>query len=246
MTHLVIVPVRAGSQRVPQKNTKPFNNTNLLSLKLQTLCQVPEFEGRILVTTDCPEARRIALGFPGVRVHTRDSYYASSACSNADFFQNLADIASENVEHLVYAPVTAPFITPATYRAAWKFYSLLDPSKYDSLMSVQKLQQQMWVGGRTVASQPLNFADGPALKSQQLPVYWGATFGVAIARVADVKRWRNIFGPKPWLWEVTGVQALDIDHMADFEFAELCHRALQGRNSDETMTEPAPESNLSH
>ena len=34
---IAVVPVRAGSQRVKDKNIKPFANSNLLTLKLQTL-----------------------------------------------------------------------------------------------------------------------------------------------------------------------------------------------------------------
>ena len=37
-----VVAVRAGSQRVKNKNIRPFGNTNLLEMKLQLLKEVKE------------------------------------------------------------------------------------------------------------------------------------------------------------------------------------------------------------
>ena len=47
---IAVVPVRAGSQRVKDKNIKPFANSNLLTLKLQTLKNVANID-RIIVNS---------------------------------------------------------------------------------------------------------------------------------------------------------------------------------------------------
>ena len=50
-----VIPVRKGSQRVPNKNLRTFADTTLLELKIQTLLQVPEID-EIVVNTDSEEA----------------------------------------------------------------------------------------------------------------------------------------------------------------------------------------------
>ena len=50
-----VIPVRKGSQRVPNKNLRAFADTTLLELKIQTLLQVPEID-EIVVNTDSEEA----------------------------------------------------------------------------------------------------------------------------------------------------------------------------------------------
>ena len=37
---IAMVPVRAGSTRVPNKNIRPFGDTNLLTLKLKVLKKI--------------------------------------------------------------------------------------------------------------------------------------------------------------------------------------------------------------
>ena len=54
-----LIPVRKGSKRVKNKNTKPFSDTNLLEHKIRILQQVKGIN-EILVTSDCSVALSIA------------------------------------------------------------------------------------------------------------------------------------------------------------------------------------------
>ena len=49
---IAMVPVRAGSTRVLNKNTRKFADTNLLDLKLKVLKKVQGIN-QIIVSTDC-------------------------------------------------------------------------------------------------------------------------------------------------------------------------------------------------
>lgn len=53
-----VIPIRTGSQRVKDKNLRPFGDTNLMELKIKTLLQVPELTS-IVVNTNSEEAIRI-------------------------------------------------------------------------------------------------------------------------------------------------------------------------------------------
>ena len=78
-----LIPVRKGSKRVVNKNTRPFSDTNLLENKIKILQEVNELTDEhideILVTSDCPIAKSIAKKW-GVSYVDREEYYASDEC----------------------------------------------------------------------------------------------------------------------------------------------------------------------
>jgi CMP-N-acetylneuraminic acid synthetase len=102
-----VVPVRKGSQRVKNKNIRPFAGSNLLKIKLDILMSVGLFD-EIVVSTDSIEMSNIASQ-AGVRVHKRDPYYASSECNNSEFFENIAKSIESDV--IAYTPVTSPLVS---------------------------------------------------------------------------------------------------------------------------------------
>lgn len=50
-----VIPIRSGSQRVKDKNLRPFANTTLMENKINSLLQVPELDS-IIVNTNFEEA----------------------------------------------------------------------------------------------------------------------------------------------------------------------------------------------
>ena len=50
-----VIPVRKGSQRVKDKNLRPFAGTTLLDVKIKALLQVPEIDA-IVVNTNSEAA----------------------------------------------------------------------------------------------------------------------------------------------------------------------------------------------
>ena len=87
-----IVPVRSNSQRVKNKNIKPFSNTNLIEIKLKELLKVSKIDN-ILLTSDSKEMLEIGKKL-NVKTHIREKYYASSEATNSEFFENLSKISN--------------------------------------------------------------------------------------------------------------------------------------------------------
>ena len=83
-----IIPVRAGSQRVKNKNLKPFAGTTLLEIKIETLKKVQGID-EIIVSSDSDEMLTIAEKH-NVSTHKRDEHFASNIVNNSDFMQNLS------------------------------------------------------------------------------------------------------------------------------------------------------------
>ena len=68
MKTTAVIPVRKGSQRVKDKNLRPFAGTSLLNVKIETLLQVPEID-EIIVTTNSEAAIEfVELEYAGTKV----------------------------------------------------------------------------------------------------------------------------------------------------------------------------------
>ena len=182
---IAVVPVRAGSQRVKDKNIKPFANSNLLTLKLQTLKNVANID-RIIVNSDSDDMLDIALK-NRVSTHKREDYYASSECNNSEYFQHIAEVT--DADYIMYAPVTAPLVSKETYFACIdKFMN----SDINNLVTVSDVKHHMWLDGK-----PLNYNPKNAPNSQDLPDVVSINYGICIISRDDMIENRNIVTENP-------------------------------------------------
>lgn len=217
MTRVVaIIPVRKGSQRVPQKNIRPFAGTTLLDLKLEVLKDLAHVAD-VIVSTDCEECIAIA-GRHGVRVQERDSYHAGSAVTNDVHWRHIAETTPGDVVFMTQ--VTSPFVRRSTHaRALEQYLSSLDT--FDSLNSVTPEKKFLWQDGA-----PLNYDVDRTPKSQNLPDIVSLNFAITlIARDLMIAR-GNVVGATPQFITLDKSEAIDIDDTTDFAVAEAMFREL--------------------
>ena len=84
-----IVPVRAGSKRVPDKNIRPFAGKSLLQIKIEQLKEAFDVQD-IIVSTDCGVSAKIASDL-GAIVIWRPSDLASDTISMSEVYKYLAE-----------------------------------------------------------------------------------------------------------------------------------------------------------
>lgn len=210
-----VIPIRAGSQRVPNKNLRPFANSNLLEIKINVLKQSKIID-EIIVNTDSDKAIEIAIE-NGVNHQRREPFYASSECSGADFFQNLG--RTTDCDYFVYAPVTAPFIKPQLYDKCIDL--LLNQTKHDSVATVTLMKHHMWLNGK-----PLNYELKGHPNSQDLPDIHALNFGVCVIKKDLLIELKNVVGWNPLFIELSEVEGIDIDTPLDFYIAEQVYNRL--------------------
>ena len=209
-----VIPIRSGSQRVKDKNLRPFAGTTLMENKIETLLKVPELDS-IIVNTNSEEAIRIVTEkYPVGEVswHRREEYYASSQCSGSEFFRHLGEVTPTDV--FVYAPCTSPFIKPETVSRCIRQYLDRD-GQYDCVSTVSVIKEFMWLDGKPVNYDPLN-----APNSQDLPEIVALNFGATVISREDLIANRNIIGKRPKFVTTTDIEAIDIDAPLDYYLAE--------------------------
>lgn len=217
-----VIPVRKGSQRVKDKNLRPFAGTTLLDNKIQMLLNVDEID-EIVVNTDSEAAiELVELYYSGtkVRAQRRDPYFASSACSGSEFFRHLGEVTDTDI--FVYAPCTSPFVKHETVSTCIKeFISKSSLGQCDCVSTVSSVKEFLWLDGKAV-----NYDPKHAPNSQNLPDIVALNFGATIVARADLIKNSNIIGNKPYFVITNEIEAIDIDTPFDFEFAEYVYRKL--------------------
>ena len=211
-----VIPVRAGSQRVKNKNTKPFADSNLLKIKLETLKKISMIDN-IVVNSDSDEMLDIALSY-GVSTHKREEYYASSECNNSEFFKHIAETTDS--DYILCSHVTSPLISAETY------FSCVDKfmnSNIENLVTVCDVKDHMWLDGK-----PLNYNPSESPNSQDLPDIVGLTYGISILGKDDMVKHKNVVTDNPYFYRLDEIESIDIDTEYDFMVAEYVYKKVNG------------------
>jgi CMP-N-acetylneuraminic acid synthetase len=209
-----IVPVRGGSERVVNKNLRPFADSTLLEIKIKQLLAVPALAG-VHVSSEDPLLLEVAER-AGAQVHERDPYYATSSVPMSAVYAYMA--AQVEAEHLLLTHCTSPLAGSEVYARMIAHYDTLD-DQHDSLTTVADVKDFLYRDGK-----PLNFDPANKPRSQDLPDIVKLTHVVSIApqeMVVSTKQW---FGPKVSLVKLDALSSVDIDTPLDMEVAEWLYQ----------------------
>ena len=202
-----IIPVRAGSQRVKNKNLKPFAGTTLLEIKIETLKKVQGID-EIIVSSDSDEMLSIAEKH-NVSIHKRDEQFASNEVNNSDFMQNLSTIVDGG--HIMYSPCTSPLLSSETITeivTKYRRYNLRN------IVTVTSQKHHMWLDGK-----PLNYNPSESPNSQDLPDIYSINYGCCILSKEDLYEHKNVV-VDPTFYITDEIESIDIDTEFDFMVAE--------------------------
>ena len=210
-----LIPVRAGSERVKNKNIRPFAGSNLLEIKIKQLQQINVLDG-IIVNSDSDEMLEIAKNL-GVETFKRDPFYATSEISANQFYENIAKNFTGDV--ILLSNVTSPLIKTETIVKLIDIFSNLNPTEFDSLTTATNLKEFLWKNNK-----PLNYDPRKKPRSQDLPNILSLNHAIGLMRKNTMIKYKDIVGLKPLIIPIEKEEAIDIDNEIDFEFAEFMYK----------------------
>lgn len=221
MKKACLIPVRSGSQRVPNKNFKVFDDItqeSLLDIKVKQVLKVFE-PSQIIISSDSSKASEISSKL-GVNFHLRNPTYANSITNWSDVIQNILSEAIVGEDTTVcWSLCTSPIFS----RFGEALESFLS-SDNDSLVAVERLQTFLLDKN----GKPINFNPGAWHPySQELQPMFKITGACFIASLKNMMRWKYWYGPNPFLFEVSNAEGVDIDNEPDFEYAQKINRLYQ-------------------
>lgn len=213
MTYTGFVPCRAGSERVKNKNTRPFAGFGggLLELKLRQLAGVPELDEIIVSSNDdivlsfahafakCVDERVIPLERP-------DEYGVSSTSMERFITDYISQLRGDSV--LFWTHVTHPFVHSAIYRDAIARYEACLGGDSDSLVGATKHQTFLWRDGK-----PFNYDNSVEKwpRSQDIEPVWEINHAVYIIPFELLRKVGDRIGDRPYFFEMEARDAMDID-----------------------------------
>lgn len=208
-----LVAVRSGSQRVINKNIRPFAGKNLLRIKLEQLLRIKNLDG-VIVNSNDDDMLNLASSM-GCETVKRDEKYASSSISMSEVYENMAQ--NFNGDVIVYANVTNPLLKDYTVEKAIETY-MMKAEDYDSLNSAHLIKEFLFKDG-----QPINYELLKQPRSQDLPDIYALNFALSIITKERMIECKNVVGHKPYIWGIDEIEATDIDNPIDFTFAEYVY-----------------------
>lgn len=210
---VALVPVREGSQRVKDKNFTEFtdDNKSLLELKLEHLKKAGCFS-RIYVSSDSDKAKDIAFKHD-VEFLTRDQKYCQADVYWAEVVEHIMDTIPGD-PLVVWALTTTPLFSNFK-EAVDKYLEVQD--KHDSLVAV--LPTKSFYLNKFGKGINYNLGYWHPY-SQELETYYEVTGACYIGKKSDMKKWSYWFGPKPYMFEVSRLESIDVDTLEDFEMAQ--------------------------
>jgi CMP-N-acetylneuraminic acid synthetase len=218
MKTVAFVPIKMNNERLPGKNTMKFSNgRTLISYILSTLLTVKSVD-EIYVYCSNPAIKGYLPD--GVKFLQRDNYLDLSTTSFNEVLTSFASDVNSDIYILTHA--TAPFISADTFEKA---VSAVKSGKYDSALSVQKLQEFLWKD-----SKPFNYNPESIPRTQDLKPYFTETCGMYVYTADLIKNEKRRVGHRPCLIEVSKVEACDINNADDFAIANAIAMEIDQKN----------------
>ncbi len=214
-----IIPVKANSQRVKNKNIRNFAGTTLLKLKLNQLKKTKKFDDFIVSSEN-----RSILSYAkklGYNIHIRDPYYSTSRVPMSEVYSYIA--SEVKAEYVAWINVTNPLVESKVYDKAVDVFRKIY-KRYDCLLSAKKNKENFFFNEK-----PINFKPYPWPRSQDLKPVISLPFVINILARKNLEKWGSCVGKKPYFFFVDPVVSTDIDEKHNFDFCEMIYKQNRRR-----------------
>lgn len=220
------LPCRAGSERVPKKNTRPFAGIEggLLKIKLEQLINCSSIDAIVLSTNDS-DVISIAESLQNskITIDRRPEHLATSSTSTDDLVKYVPTIINEGA--VLWTHVTSPFVDEKIYDKAIEAYKeAIAKGTHDSLMSVTALRTFIWDKEGAI-NYDREKEKWP--RTQTIEPLFEIDSGMFLADVKIYQELQDRIGKKPFLFENSKIDSFDIDWEEDFFIAEAIYNKLR-------------------
>ena len=218
MKIVAFVPMKLNSERVKNKNIKEFDNGKpLCSYILNTLKKVKNIDEIYVYCSD----EKIKKYIPkGVKYLKRSEELDGQKVKINEVLKAFANDVDADYYLLTHA--TAPFISKETIE---KGVEVIKEGKYDSVLSVSKIQEFLWKDGK-----PFNYSLDSIPRTQDLEPLYAETCGLYIYSKDLILKQNRRIGDNPYLLEVSKIEALDIDTEDDFFVSNAVSSKLEAKD----------------
>ncbi len=221
MKVVALIPIKLNSQRLPHKNILDLSGKPLCTYMTENLLKVKKIDEIYVYCSD----EEIMNYMPnGVKFLKRNEYLDGDLVKGQEIYESF--IKEVDADVYILAHVTAPFIKSESISNALD--KVLDEN-YDSAMSVRKIKTFVWYKGET-----LNYKLEDIPRTQDIePIYYETSAFFIFKKEVFTEMNKRRIGNKPYFQEIDDVEAIDIDYLEDFKFAQTIMNSLKNKKEEE-------------
>lgn len=222
---IAVIPAKALSSRVPNKNFREFHGgKSLLEIKIQQCIDSGVFDD-VYVSSDSDEAQKLAERVGAKFIRREGRFCIDETPWNEVLIGVLQQIPVDNQTYIGWCPPTTPLF--AKFDDAMSMIET-DP-EIDSVMTVTRLQHYFLNSDHL----PLNFQYGVwASYSQKLKPIFQMNCALWLAKKGAMIQNRFQLGDCPGHLETSMIEGIDIDTHEEFEIASMLYERRQHGTAD--------------
>ena len=208
---IAILPMRAGSQRVVNKNSRIVNGKYLFEYIVNKLLSISLID-KIIINTDITEVQKKYYSNKKIYLIDRKEKLKGNCNINLVIKDTI-----ENIEADLFIQIhaTNPLFKIPTLEKAINFY-FDNIVTYDSLISVTKIFKRFWDKN----NMPLNHKFGDEPTTQNLEPYFEENSCFYLFSKQSFFMNNNRIGKNPKLFEISKEESWDVDDEADLNILE--------------------------
>ena len=223
------LPTRKGSERVINKNTRPFAGIEggLVENKIKQILAAKRIDEIIFSSNDekCLEVAQKYASDSRMKIVERPEELCLSSTNLQDLICYVPTIT--DADHILWGHVTTPLAGAEEYDKAIEMYLSKLNDGYDSLVGVTELKNFLLNKEGQVIN---NTTDIPWPRTQDLEVLYEINHTIFLAKRDVYIEQKNRLGKKVLLHVMDEICSKDIDWEDDFRIAEIMYENLYGKN----------------
>lgn len=206
MKTVAFVPIKLNSQRLPYKNILPIAGHPLCWHVVGSLLQT---KGINEVYVYCSDEAVMEYVPKGAVFKKREKSLDGDLIKGFDIYKSF--LREVDADVYVLAHTTSPFIKVSSIENALKH---IISGENDSAFSAQRIQTFAWYQGK-----PVNYNLRDVPRTQDMDPIWVETSAFYMFRKEIFTVHNRRIGFHPYIQEVSGLEAIDIDEKTDYEMA---------------------------
>ncbi len=211
--------MKGYSERVPSKNLRLLSGKPLYHHMMTTVLQSPYVDG-VTVNTDSHKiAEDVMASFPSqTTIIERPPEIQGDFVSMNMIIEH--DLSQVDGEHFLQTHCTNPLIRIATLNRIVETYFKVIQEGYDSVFTVNRFQARFY----DKDGNPVNHNPKEMLRTQDLPPLFKENSNLFIFSRKSFEASGSRIGKKPFMYEMSLLESVDIDTEEDFHLAEILMR----------------------
>jgi CMP-N-acetylneuraminic acid synthetase len=214
MKVVALIPIKLNSERLPRKNIKPFFDGTPLMHFIQRVCLQSDLIDETYVYCSDESVKDCVL--EDVKFLKRPAFLDENNMTSINIIKEFV----KNVAADIYVEThsTAPFATAASFDTCIK---KVVSTQYDSAFCASKLLSFLWQEGK-----PLNFNPDHFPRTQDLGVIYNEASNAYVFPKDTFLKFGRRVGAKPYIHEISQIEAIDIDEPEDFTIANAIYKDM--------------------